>query len=102
MPNWDGLSKLIGWLPGAGLGGLIGGLIGLFGFESVTTTCATGTIDGPFGPLTTSLPCVQTVFGDFYAATGFAVMTGVIGMVIGIAGQLVHQAWTKPADRAGR
>jgi hypothetical protein len=45
---------------------------------------------------------VQTVFGDFYAATGFAVMTGVIGMVIGIAGQLVHQAWTKPADRAGR
>ena len=48
-----------------------------------------------------SLPCVQTVFGDFYAATGFAAMTGVIGMAIGIVGQLVHQAVTKPAADAG-
>ncbi|HEX5968254.1 MAG TPA: hypothetical protein VFY88_07260 [Intrasporangium sp.] len=102
MPNWDGLSKLFGWIPGAGLGGLLGGILGLLGFESMATPCATGTIDGPFGPLTTSLPCVQTVFGDVYAATGFAAMTGVIGMAIGIAVQLGHQALTKPAAPAGR
>lgn len=101
MPNWDALSKLIGCIPGAALGGLIGGILGLLGFESVATTCATQTIDGPLGPLTMSLPCVQTVFGDIYAATGFAAMTGVIGMAIGIVGQLVHQAVTKPAPDAG-
>ncbi len=102
MPNWDGLSKVIGWVPGAGLGGLIGGILGVLGFESMTTTCATGTIDGPFGPVTTSLPCVQTLFGDFYAPIGFATMTGVIGMAIGIAVQLGYQVLTKPAARASR
>jgi hypothetical protein len=98
MPNWDGLSKLIGWLPGAALGGLLGGLLGLLGFESWVGPCSTGTITGPFGPVTTSLSCVQTIFGDFYAAPSFAAMTGVFGAVLGIAGQLAYDAFTKPAS----
>ena len=83
MPNWDGLSKLIGWVPGASLGALLGGILGLVGFDSMASACATGSMNGPIGPVITNLPCVQTVYGPIYAAPTFAALTGVFGALLG-------------------
>ncbi len=43
--NWDGLGMLIGSLPGAGIGGLVGALLAAFTFESFASACPMG---GPF------------------------------------------------------
>ncbi len=37
--NWGVIGKAIGWLPGAGIGGVLGGIVGGYNYNSLTTDC---------------------------------------------------------------
>lgn len=94
--NWDAMGKLIGWLPGAAVGGVAGtaAAIGLWGLES--TPCRSALGQGP-PVLPSGQRCITgteylMLFGTTHtSAVSFVAMFAAIGMIVGIAvGGVVH------------
>ncbi|MBT9254961.1 hypothetical protein KMZ30_10690 [Phycicoccus sp. KQZ13P-1] len=85
--NWDALGKAIGWLPGAAVGSLVGGVFAAVTFGSFATSCPIG---GPFtgiGGAVTQLSqeCVRSPFGDMGLVaylTAMAFLGAAVGVVL--------------------
>ena len=79
--NWAAISQLTGWLPGASVGGLIGGLGAILGWEDIATDRC------PIGSSSLTLACTNVLGFEFTSGTEFAAAGLAVG---GIVGALVN------------
>ena len=83
--NWDILGKLIGWLPGAAVGSLVGGLLAAITFDSFASRCPTGDPFSGIGGAVAQLSqqCVQSPVGDM-GLVGYLAAMAFFGAAVGV------------------
>lgn len=80
---WDKLGKLTGWLPGAGVGAIVGLLFSWWYWTGkATKSCELG-ISG------IGIDCVHTAFGEFTSITAFATACMALFGLLGAAANFV-------------
>lgn len=88
--NWGALGQMTGWLPGAAVGGLVGGLLALWSFDGMATAdqCSPGS-SALLGP------CVRLAGFTFQGFLAFAVAAAAVGGIIGAVVLAGYTAMTK-------